>query len=301
MLPSSKYDYPEIYEETDSDLDYEIPFCYANLPQIPPAQSESALEKSLPTSEADFSAIPGHVRDYTAYKGDFSMEDVMAINFQTPLKHTMWDEACGELRRFGSFAHLALDIQITILEMCDAKSLLRITETCPSGEIIGQQDRLWKKLYCAEFEETDSPPLPDRSWMRNYRESYHYLTSATILGGVGLGSWKYAKNHLFLMQSPQQRWIWNPVTNLVILPSKRLALWDPETQVLQVGLMRYNYNISNNRILQTGSFINCTITRDNGFPPKSRVILLGPSVSLVYHITGTVPIPLIIALVFNIL
>jgi hypothetical protein len=300
-MDSPNWDIPDIYAE-EEDASIIIPFHLAVMPFIEP--NNSNLDENAPDFGADDSSwLSPHYSDQHLDKDHlFDFPGQLIIEVEKIPEHLMWKEACGALRHFGTFAILPLDVQIIILDYCGPTSLIRLSQVNENGRLIGKQDRFWERLFIADFIYADHTTSEGISWKRKYQEAYNYCISAIVISTGTLSSiYRYDHSVMTLSSVPTRRWVWNPKQSNLFLPSMKYAMWRADCNQLISGQRRYTFFPNSGRLSSLDSPITGVITTDATFPPVQRIYTwtaFGPMAN--YMVRGTLPMPLLMAIIFNI-
>lgn len=304
-MDPSDFDNIDIYEE-DEDSSVVIPFLFAN--GIPAellfdSQAEkSAYVAPVASSSASSSEIPVTKPE----TGEVELEELSTFVMLGKQGHSMWKEACAALRYFGTFSRLPLDVQLIVLSLCGPTTLLRLGCTNMNGMLIGRQDTFWSALYESDFQSTHRLLSEDAfSWMKCYREAFRYFAQATIMAtqlGQLSSPWTYSRGVLFQHNSVSRRWIWNTAGKYILLPSMKMASWNEERQTLTVGQRRFTFLPVVNRFVSSDATRWAIMSIVNTLPPKSSVYITNRHVSApkTLHIQGSIPIPMLMTVIFDI-
>jgi hypothetical protein len=306
-MDDASFDHNAMYDE-DDDASVVVNFQNTDLYMPSPEKFRSTPQSNPASPSSSNDGFPSASNHQTDDLAIFQLYEDDIID-ETPLKdeHRMWEETCGALRHFGTFAVLPLDVQFIILDYCGPSTLLTIRKANHLGRLIGMQDRFWQRLCIQDFS-SDERIVPDRaSWMKNYKEGYKYYKSGTVSAfGMGMPCiWQYHSNQLWIAGSvPMRRWRWSPKNNVVFMPNMRTASWNPDTYTLsQHGgqfFKKCTYNPASNRFSNTDGTTHATITQTQLFPPKYRILILtAHSMSHTLFICGAIPIPILMTIIFR--
>lgn len=291
---------PDIYEE-DEDASIEIPFSLASLTTATPPSSPPKASISAPkeTSSSEVSDPPEN--GFKDPRHQFESPGELVIDFPTIIEHRMWREAAGALRHFGVLSKLPIELQEVVLGFCGPTTLLKIMQINPYGHFVGKQDKLWEKLFFTDYP-TGRRLLRDQdaSWMSNYRSAYYYDHNARILQiGNGFTNYIYSQSCVKSIGAVTG-WRWNPISKIVTTPSFRTAIWNEETGSLNMFGQIYSVDHKRSRISSLTNPMVGNIITSSDFPYAERIQLFTRhSTAGSIQITGKVPLPLLIALIFQ--
>lgn len=294
-----------LYAEED-DASVIIPFQFAgNLPNdfLSQYQSEQRGHVATPSSSSAPSST-NHLPDVATR--ETKIEDASIFDMLRRKGHTMWKEACLSLRHLGTFSTLPLDVQVVIMSMLNVGSLSSLSRVNMDGFLVGRQDTFWSELYETDFGTTDRVVNDEvTSWMVNYKEMYGYTKKAILTysqAGHASTTWSYMRGTMMEHGVFNRRWTWNPNGKYILLPSMQMAYWTEERQTLIHGTRRYMYQPSTERFMSSNSAIFASSTVLGKAPPKRRIYINSRVVTTpkIILIQGTIPIPMLMAIIFGI-
>lgn len=286
----------DLYEEDDGDA--VIPVLYATSPV------RAAPEPAVEVQEEEFLDGPYFGDMLALTPPDLVAPDSPLDSREPPViedklkTHTMWKEACAALRWFGTLVVLPLEVQLQILGHLGATTLLTLRQTCKFGMLIGEQDSLWERLLIQDFPGLE-PEESDASKLSIYCNAYYSCINGEARSiGYPMIHWKFSKNRIWRTTAPGQVWTFDPTNNRLRSPSFRFWNWHPGTNRLAMALVSLNFQPQVRRFYASDRTINAVITNSTVHPPTMRINCLFTT-QMGWQITGKIPIPLLMVIVFN--
>lgn len=288
---------PQLYREED-DENQVVAVRYAASPERASSSSAPNAEKS-PTLNDELLdmefALSVAMEDSI---GDECAEESSEAPNEPNMDHTKWYETCATLRHLGTFARLPEEVQVSILELCGPTSLLRLRQTCPYGGLVGMQDRFWKKLFETDFEGAEIEPEEHGSWMSLYQGAYsQYARGEARSTRFPPTCWKYAFGRMWRSTEPSRCWTFNTSSNIVRSPTFKTFSWNPTDNRLHGWNFAAYFNPTTLRFTSTSPMAHASILSQTAYPPKMYIQKSGAEF-LGWHLTGRIPIPLLIIMIF---
>lgn len=293
-LANAEQQHMGLYEEEDQDT--VVMVGYATSPTkevvVKPEEVEEMIEEFVDDFGDDIHVT---LPNLTAPDLPIDQLEPPLIEFEVRT-HKMWTEACSALRWFGTLVALPLEVQLQIVSLLGPTTLLTLRHTCKFGMLIGEQDKLWERLILQDFPgyeigETEAP------LMEIYQSLYHSCISGEARSmGFPSVHWKYAKNKLWKINAPHQVWTFDPRTNYMRSPSFKTWIWLPNGNRLIQGAL--SYSMLHNRFLASDRPSSAMVSQRTAYPPTMRLACIG-SGHFGWQITGKIPIPFLLVIVFN--